>query len=81
MNVLNVGDAAHNNLVQSMISIQRILGILLFDSGCIHSFISYGMIGKLNLKLRMLELSLIVSTLNGGENTSYKYVSSTRMSV
>lgn len=68
LNVVNVGDVVRNNLVQGLISIGGILAILLFNLGCMHSFVSYIMVRKLNLKPRILDHSFLVSTLNGGKH-------------
>lgn len=76
INVVNVEDEASNNLVEGIISIQRILSISLFESICTHSFISYRMVRKLNLKPRMVEPSFIVSTPNGDKTVVDKYISS-----
>lgn len=56
LNVVNAGDVACYNLVQGMISIKGISTILLFDSRCTHSFISYSMVKNVNLKPRILDL-------------------------
>ena len=47
LNAANAGDAARDNLVQGMITISDTPALLLFDSGCTHSFISYRIVRKL----------------------------------
>lgn len=49
LNVVNEGDAACNNLIEGMISIQGTSAIFLFHFGCTHSFILYSIVRKLNL--------------------------------
>ena len=57
LNVVNAREATCNDLIQGKISIKGVPAILLFDSGCKHSFISYSMVRKLKLKPRVLEPS------------------------
>lgn len=51
-----------------MIFIQEVSALLLFDSSCMHSFISYRMGRKVNVKPIVLNTQLIVST-HSGEKT------------
>ena len=74
LNAVNAGDAARDNLVQGMISIQGISALLLFDSGCTHSFISYSMVRKLNVKPRIFSPPLIVNTPSGEKTLVDKQV-------
>ena len=65
LNAVNAGEAARHDLVQGMISIKGVSALLLFDSGCLHSFMSYSLMCKLNLKTRTLEPPLIVNVPSG----------------
>ena len=57
-----------------MISIKGVLALLLFNSGCTHSFMSYSLMRKLNLKTRMLEPPLIVNLPSGEKILADKQV-------
>lgn len=76
LNVVNAWDVALNNLVQGMITMEEILAILLFDSRCANSYISYNIVRNLNLKPKMHEPSLIDSTSNWSKTIVDKYVNS-----
>ena len=65
LNAVNAGEAARHDLVQGMISIKGVSALLLFDSGSTHSFMSYSLMRKLNLKTRILEPPLIVNLPSG----------------
>ena len=66
LNAVNAGDAARHDLVQGMISIKGVSALLLFDSGCTHSFMSYSLMRKLNLKPRkMYDLGLCIVSFGG----------------
>ena len=54
LNALNARHAARHDLVQGMISIKGVSALLPFDSACTHSFISYSLMRKLNLKPRKM---------------------------
>ena len=71
---MNAGEAARHDLVQGMISIRGISALLLFDSGSTHSFMSYSLMCKLNLKTRMLEPPLIVNLPSGEKILADKQV-------
>ena len=62
---MNAGDAARHDLVQGMISIKGVSALLLFDSGCTHSFMSYRLMRELSLKPRKLDPPLIVNVPSG----------------
>ena len=74
LNAVNVGEAARHDLVQGMISIKGVSTLLLFDSGCTHSFMSYSLMRKLNLKPRKLEPPLIVNVPSGEKTLVDKQV-------
>ena len=74
LNAVNAGEAAHHDLVQGMISIKGVSTLLLFDSGSTHSFMSYSLMRKLNLKTRMLEPPLIVNLPSGEKILADKQV-------
>ena len=65
LNAVNAGDAARHDLVQGMISIKGVSALLLFDSGCTHSFMSYRLMRELSLKPRKLDPPLIVNVPSG----------------
>ena len=74
LNAANAGDAARDNLVQGMITISDTPALLLFDSGCTHSYISYKLVRKLGLKPRILDPPLNVSTPNGDQTLVDKQI-------
>lgn len=73
-NAANVGDVVRNNLVQGTITIYDTSAFLLFDSGCTHSYISYRLVRELDLKPRMINLPLNVSTPNSNQTQVDKQV-------
>lgn len=56
MGVINVKDVRCNNLVQVMIMFCDVSVMFLFDSGCIHSFVSHSSVRKLKIKMKPLEI-------------------------
>lgn len=74
MNTANAGDVARINLVQGMTTISGISALLLFYSGCTHSFISCSLARKLGLKHIDLDPPLIVSTPQGDKISTNKQV-------
>ena len=78
---MNAGGAARHNLVQGMISIKGVSALLLFDSGCTHSFMSYSLMRKLSLKPRKLEPPLIVNVPSGEKTLVDKEVGPVVMNV
>ena len=74
LNAVNAGDAARHDLVQGMISIKGVSALLLFNYGCTHSFMSYSLMRKLNLKTRTLEPPLIVNVPSGEKMLANKQV-------
>ena len=64
-----------------MITISNTPALLLFDSGCTHSYISYRIVRKLGLKHRILDPPLNVSTPNGDQTLVDKQVGPILMQV
>lgn len=67
MNAANVGDAPKKNFIQGMITVYDTPVALLFDSGHIHSYMSYRLDRDLVLKPRILDPPMNVSCPKGNQ--------------
>lgn len=74
INMATAKESRRNNLVQGMMTAHDAPSLLLFDSSCTLSFISYKLVRELNMKPNTLDPSLLVKTPNGHETLVHKEV-------